>query len=166
MLEREYVNHGVNQHNGGEDEEPLGAECCPGWNGTRCEICTTTNACPPKVVNNSAGELVTVEAKNCTTGKLLPTVEETKSGKRFSCTCGGGEDITSKTACEEQLMTAWEFKMFGSGFAGDEIRIESHAYMGVHRQVTKRSHVLCERERYAPPSPYLSLSHAHAHTHT
>mmetsp|Transcript_68689 Transcript_68689/g.191581 ORF Transcript_68689/g.191581 Transcript_68689/m.191581 type:complete len:1747 (-) Transcript_68689:1259-6499(-) len=129
MLEREYyIGAGV-------DETPRGAECCPGWNGTRCEICTTTKACPPKVMNNSAGELVTVEAKNCTKGQLLPTVEETKDGKRFSCTCGGGEDITSKTACQEQLLTAWEFKMFGSGFAGDEIRIESRAYMGVHRQM-------------------------------
>ena len=75
------------------------------------------------------------EAKNCTYTDLLPTTEEARDGKIFSCTCGGGDDLTSPTACAEQLGTAWDWIMKGSGVAGDEIRMEATAYRGTHRQV-------------------------------
>jgi hypothetical protein len=42
---------------------------------------------------------------NCTTGVLLPTHEEAKHGKHFSCACGGGEDLTSNKACNTQKVS-------------------------------------------------------------
>ncbi|CAN0203427.1 unnamed protein product, partial [Discosporangium mesarthrocarpum] len=40
----------------------------------------------------------------CTSDSLFPTVEETlmESGKPYSCTCGGGEDVWTDFLCSTQ----------------------------------------------------------------
>ena len=68
-------------------------ECCDGWNGTSCDICAVVDACPPKMIDGNL-----TEAKNCTRGALLPTVEEAEHGKRFSCHCGASRDPTARSA--------------------------------------------------------------------
>ena len=52
------------------------------------------------------------------------TIQSRASPKRFSCTCGGGDDLTSKSACAMQPLTSWEWVMYGAGYKGDTIRME------------------------------------------
>ena len=36
----------------GDTRDPtVGAECCDGWNGTKCNLCSSLNVCPHKVID-------------------------------------------------------------------------------------------------------------------
>ena len=106
------------------------ASCCPGWNGTRCNVCTNANACPAKY-NSDTGNFS--DALNCSYGSLIPNQEEAAAGKRFSCTCGGGGDLTTQYGCDHQPLTSWDWTMYGLGSEDDPMRIEVTEFAGLKR---------------------------------
>ena len=78
----------------------LGPQCCPGWNGSQCDICTGVESCPAIDVD---GNGTMEKAVQCTNMHLVPiNTVEAAIGKKFSCACGGGEDSQSKVACPLQ----------------------------------------------------------------
>ena len=100
------------------DEHDTWGRCCAGWNGTECDVCHSVDACAPRVdVDAASGNRTARRARNCTRGSLLPTAEEARHGKRFSCRCGGGEDKLSEQECAAQPDTSLEMTMYGMGTA-------------------------------------------------
>ena len=80
-----------------------GPQCCLGWNGTQCDLCTTVDVCPPRIVMNESGANISIPAQSCSSGTVVPTShEEAMIGKKFSCTCGGGGDALSIKHCGDQ----------------------------------------------------------------
>ena len=76
-----------------------GPQCCPGWNGTQCDICQSVEVCP--AIDGGNGTML--EAVGCSNNLMAPaTIAEAEAGKKFSCSCGGGGDSTSAYACPMQ----------------------------------------------------------------
>lgn len=50
----------------------IGPQCCPGWNGTLCDLCSTVEVCPRIASNASSSINGTLAAHTCTSGSIVP----------------------------------------------------------------------------------------------
>ena len=71
-------------------------DCPPGWTGAACDLCTSTDICPP----DASGHPPT----GCSLATILPTAADLRArgAKRLSCECGG-DDPSTLWVCSQSV---------------------------------------------------------------